>query len=280
MIRSSEECLLKMNRVKAIESEIFELSQASETEYFAFHKRRYERFEGFLNNQFPPDSQSEKLKALDIGSHYLHSSMILADMGFEVDGMDVSVFWDMDFVKNRGSKFGINPIVENDLANMPEFQKIHDKYDLVVFTEIFEHITFNPIQLWKTIYQILKPGGKIYISTPNSLALANWARNFKNLITLQSIGITVDDIISKVTYGHHWKEYSAQEIKTYFQTLSDDFHVSINPYYYKEYELKSPYLAFKILSRLGNLTKKFAEELEVIVEVKEKKSWKKGLSEY
>lgn len=269
-----------MNRVKTIESEIFELNQSSEVEYFRFHKRRYERFELFLGAQFPVDSRAAKLTVLDIGSHYLHSSMILADKGFEVDGMDVSVFWDMDFVKNRGSKFGITPIVENDLANMPGFQTVYDKYDLIVFTEIFEHITFNPIQLWKTIYQILKPGGKIYISTPNSIALANWARNFKNLITLQSVGITVDDIISKVTYGHHWKEFSAQEIKTYFHTLSDDFQVTINPYHYKEYELKSPYLAFKVLSKLGNLTKKFAEELEVIVELKEKKSWKKRLSEY
>lgn len=256
------------------------MNQPSEVEYFRFHKKRYERFESFLNTHFPDVSRSSKLKTLDIGSHYLHSSMILADKGFEVDGMDVSIFWDMDFVKKRGSKFGINPIVENDLANMPGFQSFHDKYDLIVFTEIFEHITFNPIQLWKTIYQILKPMGKIYISTPNSLALANWARNFKNLLTLQSVGITVDDIISKVTYGHHWKEYSAQEIKTYFQSLSDDFQVTINPYHYKEYELKSPYLVFKVLAKLGNLTKKFAEELEVIVEVKEKKSWKKGLSEY
>lgn len=269
-----------MSRIKIIESEIFELNQPSEVEYFRFHKRRYERFESFLSSHFPHNSRVKKPKVLDIGSHYLHSSMILSEMDFEVDGMDVSIFWDMDFVKNRGSKFGINPIVENDLANMPQFQSTHDKYDLIVFTEIFEHITFNPIQLWKTIYQILKPGGKIYISTPNSLALANWARNFKNLITLQSVGITVDDIISKVTYGHHWKEYSAQEIKTYFHTLSDDFRVTINPYHYKEHELKSPFLAFKILSRLGNLTNKFAEELEVIVELKEKKSWKKGLSVY
>lgn len=269
-----------MSTIKTIHLEILTSGQGSEIEYFTFHKRRYERFEEFLNHQFPKDFQSEKLKALDIGSHYLHSSMILADKGFEVDGMDVSIFWDMDFVKKRGSKFGINPIVENDLANMPGFQSFHDKYDLIVFTEIFEHITFNPIQLWKTIYQILKPGGKIYISTPNSLALANWMRNFKNLITLQSVGISVDDIISKVTYGHHWKEYSAQEIKTYFQTLSNDFQVTINPYHYKEHTLKSPYLAYKVLSKLGNLTNKFAEELEVIVELKEKKSWKKGLAEY
>lgn len=269
-----------MSTVKIIEQEILNSSQESEIEYFRFHKRRYERFEGFLNADFRFDPRSPKPKALDIGSHYLHTSMILADMGFKVEGMDVSIFWEMDFVKNRGSKYGINPIIENDLASMPKFQSVHDKYDLIVFTEIFEHITFNPIQLWKTIHQILKPGGKIYISTPNSLALANWARNFKNLITLQSVGITVDDIISKVTYGHHWKEYSAQEIKTYFATLSDDFQVTINSYYYKELNLKPPYLGYKALSKLGNLTKKFAEELEVIVDVKEKKSWKMELSKY
>ncbi len=269
-----------MTNVGTIKTEIFELGQANEVEYFRFHHRRYERFESFLNSEFPVDSQPEKRKALDIGSHYLHSSMILSGKGFEVDGMDVSVFWNMDFVKARAEKFGINRIIENDLSSMPEFRDVQEKYDLIVFTEIFEHITFNPIQLWKTVYQILKPGGKIYISTPNSLALANWARNFKNLVTFQSVGITVDDILSKVTYGHHWKEYSANEIKTYFQTLSEDFQVTINPYHYKEYELKSPYLAFKLLARLGNLSKKFAEELEVIVELKEKKRWKKEVAGY
>lgn len=269
-----------MSTIKTIQQEILTSDQESEINYFTFHKRRYERFESFLTTQSLCDSPTEKRKALDIGSHYLHSSMILADQGFDVDGLDVSIFWDMDFVKKRGSKFGINPIVENDLANLPEFQTTYNKYDLIVFTEIFEHITFNPIQLWKTIYQILKPGGKIYISTPNSFALPNLARSFKNLISLKSVGITVDDILSKVTYGHHWKEYSAQEITTYFQTLSDDFQVTINPYYYKELDLKPPYLAFKTLSKLGNLTRKFAEELEVIVELKEKKSWKKELAAY
>lgn len=269
-----------MKTVKTIAYEIFELNQPKELEYFRFHKKRFARFESFLSKNFANNSATSKPKVLDIGSHYLINAMILSQLEFDVDGMDVSIFWEMDFVKKRGSKYGINPIIENDLATMPKFQSVHDKYDLIVFTEIFEHITFNPIQLWKTIHQILKPGGKIYLSTPNSLALANWMRNFKNLITLQSVGITVEDIISKVTYGHHWKEYSAQEIKTYFATLSDDFQITINPYHYKEHKLTPPHLAFKVLSKIGNLTQKFAEELEVIVEIKEKKSWKKELSEY
>lgn len=269
-----------MNSIQRIAQEILSSGNQNEIEYFDFHKRRYERFESFLTNHFSQKSPNSKLKVLDIGSHYLHSSMILADLDFDVDGMDVAEFWNLDFVKKRGAEFGINPITENDLANLPRFQSVENYYDLIVFTEIFEHITFNPIRLWKTIYQMLKPGGKIYISTPNSLALPNLVRNLKNLLGLKSIGITVDDILTKVTYGHHWKEYSPKEIEYYFHSLSDDFQVSINPYHYKEYELKSPFLAFKILSRLGNLTNKFSDDLEVIVEVKEKKSWKKEMPKY
>jgi hypothetical protein len=78
-------------------------------------------------------------------SHYFHSSMILFKTNFEADRIDVSFFWEMDCVKNRSSRFRITSIIENDLANLPEFQTIPYKYDLIVFTEIFEHITFNLI---------------------------------------------------------------------------------------------------------------------------------------
>lgn len=263
-----------MNSVDLVEKEISFSGQNNEQEYFAFHRNRYARFASFLEKEFGQRLPSEKLSVLDIGSHYLHSSMVLSHMGFSVDGMDVEEFWNLPFVAKRGEKFGINPILENDLAHLPRFQNISDRYDLIVFTEIFEHITFNPIQLWKTLYQILKPGGMIYISTPNALALGSLVRSFKNLVSLKSIGITVDDIFSKVTYGHHWKEYTPREIKSYFHQLSTDFEVEIHPYHYKNYELKPPFLVFKALSRLGNLTKTFADDLEVVVKLPQKKSWK------
>jgi 2-polyprenyl-6-hydroxyphenyl methylase/3-demethylubiquinone-9 3-methyltransferase len=42
----------------------------------------------------------------------------------------------------------------------------------------------------------------------------------------------VKDIFANVTYGHHWKEYSAREIKQYFETLSPDFDVEIGLHSY------------------------------------------------
>lgn len=262
-----------MDPIKILEQEIANTPNTggNEKNYFDFHQNRFKRFDEFLKNAFPESRTGDRV--LEIGSHYLHTSILLTSRGCKVDAMDVGEFWNLEFVKTRGEKFGVNPIVENDLSKMGMFQDVENKYDLVVFTEILEHITFNPIQFWKTVYQILKPGGLIYISTPNAFALPNYIRNLKNTLSLRSVGISVDDIFSKVTYGHHWKEYSSNEIKAYFQALSPDFEVSINPYYYQNFELRSPYLVYKLLSRIGNKTKTFAADLEIIVTLKQKNVW-------
>ncbi|MHA7130736.1 class I SAM-dependent methyltransferase [Algoriphagus namhaensis] len=245
----------------------------SEKDYYDFHKGRYRRFDIFLDSLDKGIEKNKSVRVLEIGSHYLHSSVLLAHRGYEVDAMDVQEFWDIDFVQKRGRDFNLNPIIENDLSQTSWLENCEEKYDLIVFTEILEHITFNPVQFWKSAYKSLKAGGLIYISTPNSFALPNFTRSMKNLLLFKSIGITVDDILSKVTYGHHWKEYSAKEVKLYFERLSPDFEVVVNPYHYKNYDLRPPFLVFKVLSRLGNLTKLFADDLEVIVTLTRKTSW-------
>jgi|TARA_B110000091_G_C13740003_1_gene442893 2-polyprenyl-6-hydroxyphenyl methylase/3-demethylubiquinone-9 3-methyltransferase len=243
-----------------------------EKEYLTFHKNRFNRFDEFLKKISVTHQRS--FKVLEIGSHYLHSSVLLSSKGFHVDSMDVSEFWELDFVQLRAKKYNLNPIIENDLSRLESVSETYDKYDLIVFTEILEHITFNPISFWKRIYQILKSKGIIYITTPNAFSLPYLVRNLKNILFLKSTGITIDEIMSKVTYGHHWKEYSAPEIKKYFSFLSSDFEVEINPYQYKFHDLKPPNLVFKILSRIGNMTNVFADDLEVIVKLNKKTGWK------
>lgn len=272
-----------MGQFNLLEKEILETSKpgSNDREYFEFHKNRFKRFDAFLDSldQRIPSS-SQNIKVLEIGSHYLHTSILLANRSYQVDAMDVEEFWNLDFVKKRAEKYALNSIIENDISRLRSFHDVKDKYDLVVFTEILEHITFNPIKFWSQIFQILKPGGIIYISTPNAFALPSYVRAVKNAFGMKSIGISVDDIFSKVTYGHHWKEYSAKEIKSYFKALSEDFDVEVNPYNYKSYDLKPPYLMFKVLSKIGNMTNVFADDLEVIVTLNQKGKWVTQEPEY
>jgi 2-polyprenyl-3-methyl-5-hydroxy-6-metoxy-1,4-benzoquinol methylase len=271
-----------MDNFEKLSAEVAHSTHVNEKEYFEFHKNRFRRFDEFLDKfQASQKKVGDQVRVLEIGSHYLHTSVLLAGRGYSVDAMDVEEFWSLGFIKDRAIKFGIQPLIENDISKMKRFEGIKNSYDLVVFTEIMEHITFNPVQFWRTLYELMGNGtGCLYISTPNAFALPNFVRNLKNMLLFKSIGITVEDIFSKVTYGHHWKEYSAKEIRSYFHQLSDDFEVEINPYHYKYYRLRPPFLMFKVLSKIGNWTKIFAEDLEVIVKLKDKKGWKLKSPQY
>lgn len=268
----------KKERVfQELESELLATNIAHDLDYYSFHQKRYKRVFDFIENFNP---QNKKLRVLELGSHYLHTSWIIRELGHELYSVDVTEFWNLDFVKERSKKIGIIEVSENDLSNFNAIDSIEDQFDVILFTEIMEHITFNPIKFWKKIHQKIVDGGVIYISTPNSFSLPNIIRNLKNLLTLKSIGITTEDILEKVTYGHHWKEYSALEIKQYFHQLSEDFEVSIQKYHYKKYELKRPHLLFKILAKTGNFTRYFSEELEIILKVNKRSGWKKELPIY
>ena len=38
-------------------------------------------------------------------------------------------------------------------------------------------------------------------------------------------GVSVDDVLRRPTYAHHWKECSTRELKRYFRLLSPDFRM-------------------------------------------------------
>ncbi len=208
------------NAIAKVKKEVVATNNPKDLEYFQYHEKRFERMAHSIVKTVPRGR-----KILDIGSHYLHSSMVLTQLGYKVFAVDVSAFWEIDFIKTRMTDFDIQGIPENDLESFQCVAEMPDMYDVVLFTEILEHITFNPINFWREVYKTLKNDGVIYLTTPNSLALPSLLRSSRNLVLLKGVGIKVSDIFSQVTYGHHWKEFSRTEIKEYFSMLSEDFDV-------------------------------------------------------
>lgn len=270
---SEQEILQSLAKVEDIVSAA---NNRSDISYFKFHKKRYLRMARTIAAKVPIGSS-----VLNIGSHYLHTSLLFRFIGYEVYSMDVGFFWELDFIKERGTSYGLLEIIENDLETFESHKDISNKYDVVLFAEILEHITFNPVLFWKRVYSILKSTGLIYISTPNSLNLYNIARTLARIITIRGIGLPIGSIFANVTYGHHWKEYSAREIRRYFQMLSDDFCVSTSFYNYREpgYHGFSSSV-FSILSKIGNLLHFTSDEIEAIVTVNKSGSWKMKSPEY
>lgn len=169
-------------------------------------------------------------RVLDIGSHYLHQAALLSRLGYEVSGIDIPLFAGAEFVRERAARFGVrNHAV--DAIELGEFLPGQEgRFDLIVFTEILEHITFNPVRFWRRVYELMSPGGMVYLSTPNALRPAAWLRTLTRLLARRGIGLSPEEILASVSYGHHWKEYSAWEIRRYFALLSPDFAVTCRTY--------------------------------------------------
>ena len=77
-----------------------------------------------------------------------------------------------------------------DLCNRNESIIPDNKFDAIVCTEVIEHVN-NPFSVAEELYRIVKPGGKIYISTPFNFRIHgplpdNWRFTIHGLKTLFS----------------------------------------------------------------------------------------------
>lgn len=81
-----------------------------------------------------------------------------------------------------------------------------ESFDIVLCCEILEHLVLNPFNLFKETKRILKPGGKLIITTPNAVRLTN--------VAAMLAGENIFDMFHHVVHGRHNREYTAAELKT------------------------------------------------------------------
>jgi 2-polyprenyl-6-hydroxyphenyl methylase/3-demethylubiquinone-9 3-methyltransferase len=174
---------------------LFDACGGTETGYLRDHYARFIQTRELLLQRWDP---AHGRRMLDIGAHWLHQTLLFAIAGFEVTALDLE-----------------RPAALSAIAD--------DTFDIVLLAEVVEHLAFNPVELWREIHRILRPGGRIVITTPNYYALRSRLRQSWRAARLLGGGISVDQVLSLRTHGHHWKEYSRRELIRYFALLSPDF---------------------------------------------------------
>lgn len=169
---------------------------------------------------------------LDIGAHWLHQSVLYAIEDHQVIAADFPIPLASAEAGKIASEHGIEMLIYDDLANELVFDSIPESsVDVVLFCEILEHITFNPVGMWRAIYRVLRPGGRIILTTPNVYCFSRLVRNFIRFCAGRGSGISVEDILKVPTHSPHWKEYSKKEIRSYFEMLSSDFSLGSLKYF-------------------------------------------------
>lgn len=99
------------------------------------------------------------LKILEVGCGHGYLTYALNNSGFDATGLDVSSKAIESAKSNFGDKFICADLTSYVLSS-------NEKYDLVIATEVIEHVN-EPVQFIENCLNLLKPGGKILITTPS-----------------------------------------------------------------------------------------------------------------
>ena len=214
---------------------LFEASGGTDADYLRRHFSRFiETKERLLSHW----DRGQGNQLLDIGAHWLHQSLLYAIDGFEVTALDLPTTFDLPNVRALADAHAIRLLTNADLEHPLALRALaDDSFDLVLFTEIIEHIAFNPVAMWREIYRVLKPGGRIVITTPNYYALRGLLRHALRFLSGHGGGVDIRSILREHTYAHHWKEYSRGELMGYFSELSADF-ICMHSAHIEEYQKK------------------------------------------
>lgn len=114
-------------------------------------------------------SRKGKGKLLDVGCNEGRGLAIYRNNGFDAEGVEIN---SAAAQKARGNGFVVHSTFPGNPSSRPDSRE-KGLYDIVVLSNVLEHST-NPEKFLAEISAILKPGGELWISCPNS---RSWLRS-------------------------------------------------------------------------------------------------------
>jgi SAM-dependent methyltransferase len=186
------------------------VSNAPETEMKAYGTHDFKRFVYTLGL-----THGITGKCLELGANPYFTTMLLQQFtelelslaNFFSESMTKGqhaqevTFRDLQTGQQRSLNFSFEHFnVETDCFPYPD-----NTFDVVIFAEIIEHLLNDPCSVLREIHRVLKPEGKIILTTPNVARLENVAR----LIAGENI---YDPYSGYGPYGRHNREYNRHEL--------------------------------------------------------------------
>jgi len=158
-------------------------------------------------------STSEKL--IEFGALPLVATCALRQLGYQVMGIDLA--------PERYSK----TIRHLDLAMAKcdiETQQLPfngGKFDVAIFNELFEHLRIDPIFTLREVLRVLKPGGRLLLSTPNLRSIYGIENFILHNKAFSCSGNVFEEYEKLTTLGHmgHVREYTCREVIDFLEKL-------------------------------------------------------------
>lgn len=171
----------------------------SPDEYYLTHQNRFH----FILNEIGHLHLPKGAKILDVGCYPTYIFDQLGNLGYEVHGISSL----HEPIKNHKNIYQLN--IEKQKLPFPD-----QHFDLVLFSEVMEHLLYNPITYLKEFKRVLKPHASLIVTTPNAAHLKNRSKLFfgKSVsFSLKQLEESQPDDDS--VYFRHNREYTASELK-------------------------------------------------------------------
>ncbi len=145
---------------------------------------------------------------LEVGSVPLVLTLALKELGYRVQGVDI------DPGRFSSAIAAHHLVVHACNIETDRLPLVDGSCDVVIFNEIFEHLRINPIFTLMQTHRVLRPGGRLLVSTPN-------LRSFRGIVNFlfhnrcfSCSGNVYDEYQKLERLGHmgHVREYTTTEV--------------------------------------------------------------------
>jgi SAM-dependent methyltransferase len=148
-------------------------------------------------------------RVLDIGIVPGHMAMALRHLGCDVSGVT-----DDRLLQEMNGRWAAEKIaVSRAIVDKEPLPFSDDYFDGVLFTEVLEHLLYDPRKLVDEIYRVLRPKGELVVSTPNVLRIENKIK----VLLGRSIYPRHENFYFSDLYRRHNREYTMQELIDLFK---------------------------------------------------------------
>jgi SAM-dependent methyltransferase len=150
-------------------NEAFGARPAESRGYFDNHRERFYELFNALAHYFP--DRAAPIRVLNVGvsefdSFYrrLYPNMRLTTFDRPVADHGADARWGRDVA---GSERHYNANLNTEVIGPEWGEPPMGRFDLVICTEVIEHLVLNPLELVRQLLSLLEPGGLLYLTTPN-----------------------------------------------------------------------------------------------------------------
>jgi SAM-dependent methyltransferase len=224
---------------------------------------RYAFMAKLLSRDFPPPARIVELGSAP-GDQIAH----LAKIGYEATSVDIHVSSDAWGHGEEGrmdkllADAGVTDI-EWNLEQTP-YPLDEGAFDAVLMTEVYEHLRDYPVKSLQEVRRILRPGGRLYFTTPNSAYVINRLR----LLAGKNVSSSLPDWIGGVPHARHAREYTFGEVRDLMTYAGLDVVSATSHHFYLDSGRQGVISSAgkQLVSRLGGLRPSLGPSIIVVAE--------------